>query len=51
VAIVQMPDVAQKMTDQGQTPIVNAPDEFAKAYDADLPKWSALIKASGAKAE
>jgi tripartite-type tricarboxylate transporter receptor subunit TctC len=50
-AIVQMPDVAQKMADQGQTPIVNAPDDFAKAYDADLPKWSALIKASGAKAE
>ena len=50
-AIVQMPDVAQKMTDQGQTPIVNAPDEFARAYDADLPKWSALIRDSGAKAE
>jgi tripartite-type tricarboxylate transporter receptor subunit TctC len=46
-----MPDVAQRMTEQGQTPIVNTPDEFTKAYQSDLPKWEALIKASGAKPE
>jgi len=51
VAVVKLPDVTQKMTDQGQTPIVNSPDEFAKAYQADLPKWEALIRASGAKVE
>ena len=50
-AVVKLPDVAQKMTDQGQTPIVNTPEEFAKAYQADYPKWESLIKASGAKAE
>ena len=47
--IVRLPDVAQKMSDQGQTPIVNSPEEFAKAYYTDFPKWEALIKASGAK--
>jgi tripartite-type tricarboxylate transporter receptor subunit TctC len=46
-----MPDVAQRMIDQGQTPIVNSPAEFARAYEADFPKWEALIKASGAKSE
>jgi tripartite-type tricarboxylate transporter receptor subunit TctC len=49
--IVRIPEVAQKMIDQGQTPIVNTPEEFARAYGADFPKWEALIKASGAKAE
>ena len=50
-AIVRMPDIAQKMTDQGQTPIVNTAEEFQRAYQADLPKWRALIEASGARAE
>jgi tripartite-type tricarboxylate transporter receptor subunit TctC len=50
-AIVKLPDVAQKMSDQGQTPIANMPEEFAKAYQTDFPKWEALIKASGAKAD
>ena len=50
-AVVKLPDVAQKMADQGQTPIVNTPEEFAKAYQADYPKWESLIKASGAKPE
>ena len=39
------------MIDQGQTPIANSPEEFLRAYQADLPKWEALIKASGARAE
>jgi tripartite-type tricarboxylate transporter receptor subunit TctC len=50
-AVVSLPDIAQKMTDQGQTPIVNTPEEFAKAYQSDFPKWESLIKASGAKPE
>ena len=50
-AIVRMPDVAQRMTEQGQTPIASLPDEFSRAYQADFPKWEALIRASGAKAE
>ncbi len=50
-AIVRMPDVAQRMADQGQTPIANPPDEFLRAWQADFPKWEALVKASGAKAE
>jgi len=50
-AIVRLPDVAQKMVDQGQTPIVNTAEEFSKAYYTDFPKWEALIKASGARPE
>ena len=50
-AVVRLPDVAQRMADQGQTPIVNTPEEFARAYQADYPKWESLVKASGAKPE
>ena len=49
--IVKMPDVAQRMVDQGQTPIANPPDDFLRAWQADFPKWEALIKASGARVE
>ena len=45
-----MPEVREKMVAQGQTPVGNTPEEFT-ANLADLPKWEALIKASGAKAE
>ncbi|HEY5292690.1 MAG TPA: tripartite tricarboxylate transporter substrate binding protein [Burkholderiales bacterium] len=50
-AVTAQPDVLDKMLAQGQTPIVNTPDEFAASYRADYPKWDALIKASGAKIE
>lgn len=50
-AIVRMPDVEKRMIEQGQTPIANQPEEFLRAWQADFPKWEALIKASGARAE
>lgn len=49
--VTAQPDVREKMLAQGQTPIVNSPDEFTANYRADYPKWDALIKASGAKIE
>jgi tripartite-type tricarboxylate transporter receptor subunit TctC len=50
-AVAAIPDVREKMLAQGQTPIVNTPEEFVANYRADFPKWDALIKASGAKVE
>jgi tripartite-type tricarboxylate transporter receptor subunit TctC len=50
-AVIQLPDVRQKMIDQGQTPLGNTPEEFAAAFAKDAPRWITLIKASGAKAE
>ena len=43
-----MPEVREKMIAQGQTPVGNTPEEFTANVRADLPKWEALIKASGA---
>lgn len=50
-AVIRMPDVAQKMVDQGQTPLGNTPDEFAAAFAKDAPRWISLIRATGAKPE
>ena len=50
-AVINMPEVRDKMVAQGQTPVGNTPEEFTANLRADLPKWEALIKASGAKAE
>lgn len=50
-AVVAQPDIRERMIAQGQTPIVNSPEEFLANYEADFPKWEALIRASGAKIE
>jgi tripartite-type tricarboxylate transporter receptor subunit TctC len=50
-AVIHLPEVRDKMIAQGQTPVGNTPEEFRANVRADLPKWEALIKASGAKIE
>jgi tripartite-type tricarboxylate transporter receptor subunit TctC len=50
-AVTAQPDIVEKMTAQGQTPVVNTAEEFMANYRAEYPKWDALIKASGAKIE
>jgi tripartite-type tricarboxylate transporter receptor subunit TctC len=50
-AVVSQPEVREKMVAQGQTPVANTPEEFTASVRADLPKWDALIRASGAKIE
>lgn len=50
-AVINLPEVKERMVTQGQTPVGNTPEEFVANVRADLPKWEALIKASGAKVE
>ena len=50
-AVISLPEVRDRMIAQGQTPVGNTPEEFIANVRADLPKWDALIKASGAKIE
>jgi tripartite-type tricarboxylate transporter receptor subunit TctC len=49
--VINLPEVREKMVAQGQTPVGNTPEEFMANVRADLPKWEALIKASGARPE
>ena len=50
-AVIHSPEVRERMVTQGQTPVGNTPEEFNANVRADLPKWDALIKASGATIE
>jgi tripartite-type tricarboxylate transporter receptor subunit TctC len=49
--VIELPEVREKMIAQGQTPVGNTPEEFVANVKADLPKWGALIRDSGAKAQ
>ena len=46
-AVLQLPEVREKMIAQGQTPIGNSPDEFLAAQRSDVEKWGALIRGFG----
>ncbi len=50
-AVIALPEVKERMVAQGQTPVGNTPEEFVANVRADLPRWKALIEASGAKIE
>ncbi len=51
VAAVALPDVREKMIQQGQTPVASTPQELAAVLTRETPIWADLIKASGAKVE
>jgi tripartite-type tricarboxylate transporter receptor subunit TctC len=44
VAIMAMPDVVEHMAKLGAEPEPQTPDEFARYINADVAKWSALVK-------
>jgi tripartite-type tricarboxylate transporter receptor subunit TctC len=50
-AVIRLPDVTPKLVEQGQTPLGNTPAEFEANFKAQAPRWEALIRASGAKAQ
>jgi tripartite-type tricarboxylate transporter receptor subunit TctC len=43
--------VQQKLTALGVDVAPDSPDEFAAYIKAEIPKWAAIIKASGAKVQ
>ena len=48
-AVMDLPEVRERMVAQGQVPIGNTPDEFAAAQAADVAKWGALLRDFGIK--
>ncbi len=51
VAAIRHPEVAQRLTDQGQDPIASSPEELQAVYARDFPQWIALMKAAGVQPE
>ena len=47
--VLQMPDVAEKMTSQGQTPFHQKPDQFAALMKEDYSEYGRIIKAANIK--
>ena len=51
VEALKDPGVAQKLAALGIDSVGDTPDEFAAYISSEIPKWAAIIKASGAKLE
>lgn len=50
-AVIDEPAVAQKLIQQGQTPVGSTPVELAAVLRRETPIWADLIRQSGAKVE
>jgi tripartite-type tricarboxylate transporter receptor subunit TctC len=50
-AAVMSEDLKSRLADDGAEPLPSTPEEYATDIDREETKWSAIIKASGAKAE
>ena len=44
---VKTPAVAQQLEERGMIPLAATPAEFARRFDDDVRKWSAVIRAAG----
>ena len=47
--VLQAPDVIEKLTAQGVTPVGGTPEAFAEFVRADYARWGRIVKASGVK--
>ncbi len=51
VKILQMPDVNERLAEQGAQPVGGTPQQFAEHIRKETAKWARVVKASGAKAD
>jgi len=51
VAALRLPDVGDRLRDQGAEVVGNSPTELAAYVAAEIPKWAALARQAGVKPE
>lgn len=51
VKAIKHPDVVKRLADQGIDTIGNTPEEFVKYIQAETTRWTAVVRAAGAKAD
>ncbi|MGH8660422.1 MAG: Bug family tripartite tricarboxylate transporter substrate binding protein [Burkholderiales bacterium] len=51
VAVLQLPDVRERLASQGVDPQYNTPEEFAKLLVTDIERWARVIKRTGIQPE
>ena len=49
--VLQSAEVRAKLLSQGADAIASTPEQFARRIDAEIAKWSKLVKAAGIKSE
>lgn len=49
--VLQMPDVREKITNGGATPVGGSSEDFAAFLSADYARWGRIVKESGVKLE
>jgi len=49
--VLQLPDIAERMSASGGLPVKTGPKEFAALLRAEIPRWSQIVKESGAKVD
>jgi tripartite-type tricarboxylate transporter receptor subunit TctC len=51
VKVLALPDVKKRLAEMGATPAGGSPADMRKFASAEVKRWNAVVKASGAKAE
>jgi tripartite-type tricarboxylate transporter receptor subunit TctC len=51
VRILKLPDVRERFKSEGGDVVANTPEEFGAFIQAEIPKWSKVIKDAGAKVD
>ena len=51
VAVLQLPDIRERLASQGVDPQYNTPEEFAKLLVTDVERWARVIKRTGIQPE
>ena len=51
VAILHLPEVVERLSDQGAEALGSTPEEFAAYIGSESVKWAKVVRESGAKAE
>lgn len=50
-AVLAQPEMAERFAAQGAEPYATSPAEFARILAADIDKWGAVVRSSGAKVD
>ena len=49
--VLALPDVRERLLQEGSEPMPNAPAQFGTYIKAEITKWTAVVKAANLKAD